>query len=197
MTLRYSFTILLPLLFSLAVRGQDNAADGYVLPGVIVNNDTIAHYEAKQMVVLPPAATPNADDVRKFKRLVKNLKVVYPYAKIGKQVFYEVQQALDTITRKKDKKTYIKSREKELMARYASELKHLSVVQGQLLMKLVNRELDKTSYEVIKEMKGSFQAVMWQQLARIFGSDLKATYDPTGEDAMIEQVLILIDAGSL
>jgi hypothetical protein len=98
---------------------------------------------------------------------------------------------------KHQRSVYIKAREKELMSKYQDELKALSVTQGQLLMKLMDREVNKTTYEIIKETRGTMQAFMWQQLARLFGSDLKIGYDGKGEDKMIERILILIENGQL
>ena len=133
----------------------------------------------------------------KFTKLVRNLKVVYPYAKIGKAIYEDIQKKIDTIPNKRDRSKYIKEREKELMSKYEDELKALTMNQGQLLMKLMDREVNKTTYEIIKETRGSMQAFMWQQLARLFGSDLKIGYDANGDDKIIEKIIILIDNGQL
>jgi len=164
---------------------------------VIINGDTMQSYQAKPILILPTPVFPNNDDLRKFKKLVRNLKVVYPYAKMGKAIFQDVERAIDSIPNKRLQNIYIKQRESELMSKYREELEHLSVTQGQLLMKLMDREVNKTTFEIVKQLRGSMQAFMWQQLARLFGSNLKTGYDPKGEDQMIEKIVILIENGQL
>jgi len=164
---------------------------------VVINGDTMQSYQAKPILILPSPVFQNNDDLKKFKKLVRNLKVVYPYAKMGKYIFQDIEHAIDTIPNNRTRSIYIKQREKELMSRYQDELNALSVTQGQLLMKLMDREVNKTTYEIIKEVRGTMQAFMWQQLARLFGSNLKTGYDANGEDKMIEKILILIDNGQL
>lgn len=80
---------------------------------------------------------------------------------------------------------------------YAAELKDLTIRQGRILIKLVDRELNYTSYEIIKELRGGFQATMWQGVARVFGESLKSEYDAKGEDALIERIIIMIEQGVL
>ena len=164
---------------------------------VIINGDTMQSYIAKPILILPKPVFTNNNDLRKFTKLVRNLKVVYPYAKIGKAIYEDIQKKIDTIPNKRDRSKYIKEREKELMSKYEDELKALTMNQGQLLMKLMDREVNKTTYEIIKETRGSMQAFMWQQLARLFGSDLKIGYDANGDDKIIEKIIILIDNGQL
>jgi len=175
---------------------QQNA-DQNPIKTVIINGDTMQSYQAKPILILPTPVFPNNDDLKKFRKLVRNLKVVYPYAKLAKTIFQDAERTIDTMPNKRLRNIYIKQREKELMSQYKDELEHLSVTQGQLLMKLMNREVNKTTYEIVQQLRGSMQAFMWQQLARLFGSNLKVGYDPNGEDKMIERILILIENGQL
>ena len=89
----------------------------------------------------------------------------------------------------------MKQVEKELLDEYEDDLKKLTITQGRILIKLVDRETGATSYELVKELRGSFSAFFWQAFARIFGSTLKAEYDPYGEDRLIEEIVLLIDNG--
>ena len=164
---------------------------------VVINGDTMQSYQAKPILILPTPVFPNTEDLKKFKKLVRNLKVVYPYSQLAKAIFKDVERAIDSIPNKRIQNIYVKQREKELMSKYQDELERLSVTQGQLLMKLMDREVNKTTYEIIKELRGGMQAFMWQQMARLFGSNLKIGYDPKGEDKMIEKILILIENGQL
>lgn len=189
--------LLLLLLQAYSSSCQTTQGGSYVLPGIVLNGDTLAKIEAKAVVLLPPAQLPENNEIKQFRRLVKNIKIVYPYSQIGKKIFREIEITLDTMPNKRDRKAYIKTKERELLRRYGGELKKLSVTQGQILMKMIDRELNKTSYEIIKEMRGSFQAIMWQQMARIFGSDLRSTYEPEGEDMMMEKIIVLLETGQL
>lgn len=168
-----------------------------ILPGIIVNGDTIPNIQSKPILILPSPTFKRDLDFRKFRKLVINIKIVYPYAKLSKILLDDVKRAMDSIHDKKAQNTYIKAKEKQLMARYSDELKALTITQGKLLIKLVDRELNRTTYDIIKELRGSFQAFFWQQLAFVFGSDLKTQYDPKGDDKIIEQIVIMIDNGQL
>lgn len=164
---------------------------------IIINGDTMQAYDAKPILILPSPVFANEDDLKKFKKLVRNLKVVYPYAKQAKLLIAEIEYSIDSIPNKKDRNRFIKEKEKALMNRYQDEIERLSVTQGRLLMKLLDREVNKTTYEIIKELRGGLQAFMWQQMAKLFGSDLKTGYDAKGEDRMIEKIIILIENGQL
>ena len=193
---RFIIILSLFILQTATVFAQQNKYDSQ-MQTVIINGDTMQSYQAKPILILPTPVFPNNDDLKKFKKLVRNLKVVYPYAKLGRAIFQDVQTAMDTMQNKRLRNIYVKQREKELMSKYQDELERLSVTQGQLLMKLMDREVKMTTFEIVTELRGPMQAFMWQQLARLFGSNLKIGYDPEGEDKMIEKILILIENGQL
>ena len=193
---RFIIILSLFILQTATVFAQQNKYDS-PMQTVIINGDTMQSYQAKPILILPTPVFPNNDDLKKFKKLVRNLKVVYPYAKLGRAIFQDVQTAMDTMQNKRLRNIYVKQREKELMSKYQDELERLSVTQGQLLMKLMDREVKMTTFEIVKELRGPMQAFMWQQLARLFGSNLKIGYDPEGEDKMIEKIMILIENGQL
>ncbi len=132
---------------------------------------------------------------RKFNRLVYNLKKVYPYAKMAKYKLNLMNQRFLTLKTEKERKEFTKQTEKEIRAQFEEELKNLTINQGRLLIKLIDRETGQTSYELVKELRGTFSAVFWQTMARLFGSNLKTKYDASGEDQVIEDILIAIDAG--
>ncbi|HMC98331.1 MAG TPA: DUF4294 domain-containing protein, partial [Flavobacteriales bacterium] len=104
---------------------------------------------------------------------------------------------LSTIHNGRDQDLYVKLAEAELRAEFEGELKDLTVSQGRVLIKLVDRETGHTSYELVKELRGNFQAFIWQGLARLFGNDLKDEYDPFGDEAMIEAIVQRIERGEL
>lgn len=109
----------------------------------------------------------------------------------------DFDDTLRTIESKVKRKKYIKKVEKQLMAEFEGELKKLTIKQGIILIKLIDRETGNTSYDLVKELRGSFSAFLWQSLARLFGSNLKLQYDPNGRDAMIEEIVQLIENGQI
>ncbi len=134
---------------------------------------------------------------QRYVRLVYNVKKVYPYAKIAAQVYKEVNDSVLKIKSKHERNAYIEKVENELRARYENELKRLTITQGKILIKLFYRETKNTTFDAVKEMRGSFEAFFWQTLARMFGSNLKSKYDPEGEDKEIEEIVKLIEIGAL
>ncbi|ANI89166.1 hypothetical protein A9P82_07600 [Arachidicoccus ginsenosidimutans] len=119
-------------------------------------------------------------------RLRNAVYVTYPYAKTASRVINEINRELVGVTNRKKRKAIIKSHEKELRTQFTSKIKNLSVYQGKVLMKLICRETGSSCYEILDEYKGDFNAFVYQGVAKLFGSSLKQTYDPNGEDRSIE-----------
>lgn len=119
-------------------------------------------------------------------RLKNAVYVTYPYAKAAGSVINTINQELNGVTDKRKRKRIIKSHEKDLKNKFSSKLRNLSVYQGKVLMKLIYRETGNSCYEIIDEYKGDFNAVVYQGVAKLFGSSLKQTYDPAAEDRSIE-----------
>ena len=132
---------------------------------------------------------------RKYRRLIRNVKKAYPYSKVAGVKLKELDEYLASIENEKEQKEHIKKAEKEIMGQFEKEVKKLTVSQGIILVKLIDRETGRTSYQVIKELKGSITAFFWQGIARIFGNNLKAEYDPEGDDRVIEDIVRGIEAG--
>jgi hypothetical protein len=124
-----------------------------------------------------------------------NVKKVYPYAILAAAKLKEYDKALEKIKNEHLKKAFIKVCEKDLRNQFEGELKELTVSQGKMLMKLIDRETNKTTYEIVKELRGGFQAAMWQAVACLFGHNMKVEYDAKVEDIMIERAIKLVEAG--
>jgi benzoyl-CoA reductase/2-hydroxyglutaryl-CoA dehydratase subunit BcrC/BadD/HgdB len=141
---------------------------------------------------LPPDAL--AKLLQKYNRLRNAVYVTYPYARTAGLTLRDVAAHLESISSKSERRRYIKSREKELKEQFSDPLTNLSVYQGRVLMKLINRQTGNNCYEIIKEYKGSLNARMYQTVAFFFGSSLKQDYDlkdPT--DRQIENIVKEID----
>lgn len=170
---------------------------GQVLEAVVYGGDTIVRVE------LPEARVSGRLDRRAMRRqeeynkLMRNLLKVYPYAQVTGELLREYEHDLSLIRRDSDRELYLKLAEAELRAEFEAELKELTMSQGRLLIKLIDRETGRTSYSLVKELKGSFQAFVWQGLAKLFGQDLKSDYDPMGEDRYVEHIVQRIERGEL
>jgi hypothetical protein len=198
--------ILLFFLFVLTARGQsdslkpDNdtlAGKAYLLHQVERNGVLLPEVEIKEVVVSPHPKFPKKSDFRRYERLVYNIKRVYPYALIVRNKLYSVNQDLMDFQTEKERKEYMKKVEKDVFAQYEGDMRQMTITQGRLLIKLIDRETQNTSYTLIKDYRGKFAAAFWQGIARIFGTNLKEQYDPFGEDALIESIILEIDAGGL
>ena len=126
-------------------------------------------------------------------RLRNAVYVTYPYAIAASRIMNEVNTKLSGVTDKKKRKAIIKSREKELKKEFADQLVKLSVYQGKVLMKLINRQTGNNCYEIISEYKGLFNAAFWQTIAFVFGSNLKQPYNPKGDDADMEKIVLDVE----
>jgi len=128
---------------------------------------------------------------------VINIKKVYPYAKLAAIKLTEYKQKLDSIPDVKARKKFLKAAEKDLEARFGNEIKELDYTQGKILIKLIYRQTGSSTFNIVKELRGSFNAFVYQTVARIFGYDLRSQYDPEGNDKAIEHIVQMIDDGSL
>lgn len=132
-----------------------------------------------------------------YERLKRNVKKVYPYAKEAGRAMREFDEMMAKLDKRKDRRNYEKAFEKQMRERFEEELKNLTVTQGMILIKLINRETGKTTFTTIKDIKGSFNAFMYQTSARLFGHNLKDDYDPDGKDYLIEDIVQMIERGEL
>jgi hypothetical protein len=116
-------------------------------------------------------------------------------AKVAAIKLAEYNRVYTTFKTERERKKYVKGVEKELFAEFEEELRVMRVSEGRILIKLLDRETGNSSFEIIKEFKGGFPAFFWQSVARLFGHDLKAQYDPVMEDRLIEYIIMQIDLG--
>lgn len=168
-----------------------------VLESVVIDGDTIPMFHIKAIEVWSPREFKNKREERKYGRLQRYVVKVYPYAKIAGEMLKYFDDTLKSFKTEFGKKRYLKKVEEQLKAEFGNELKKLTIMQGIILVKLIDRETGNTSYELIKQFRGSFSAFIWQSLARLFGSNLKLEYDPYGEDQLIEEIVQRIESGQI
>lgn len=174
-----------------------DAVTRYLVPGTIIDGDTVINITIRPIIVRPPYPFTDDKQRERYTRLMLYVKKVYPYSLIVKEKYAEISHAIDTIESPKERDRYIKQKENEMREQFEGELTKLTIMQGRILIKLVDRQTGSTTYDVIKDFKGGFSAFVWQSVARIFGSNLKSEYDATGDDKMIEDIIIRIENGQL
>ena len=192
-------TLMIGMIFMLSLKGIAQQETKSPVYGVIVtaDGDTLPNIELSPIRVSPRKLFKSHRDVQKYWRLARKVKKVYPYAKKAAELLREYDARYRATDDPKLRRKYVKQVEKELMKEYGPQLKKLSISEGRILIKLIDRETKHTSYELIKDLKGGLSAFFWQGVARLFGNDLKEEYDPAVEDRMIEEIIFYIETGAL
>lgn len=194
--------LFISLFFSTILSAQDvpdptipTQAPGHKCRAEIVNGDTVPVVDLYDVYVYTEYQFKNSRQREQWTRIKYNVKKVYPYAILAAAKLKEYDRILERMPDEKMKKAYLRVCEKDLRNEFEDELKDLSINQGRVLMKLIDRETGKTTYDIVKEMRGGFQACMWQAVARIFGNNMKDEYDANFEDIMIERAIKIVESG--
>ncbi len=180
-------------LHTVAAKAQ---ASGNMYPAYLSGQDTIAIVQLPEVLVFKPLIFKNQRQQYRYSKLLRDVRKTLPLAKITAEQFHEIQIATDTIIDKKERKKYLKKKQEELFSRYEKRLKKLTFSQGKLLIKLIHRECQHSSYNLIKTYQGGLSAFLWQTLARTFGSNLKAEYN-LDDDYLIERAVQTVEAEML
>jgi len=200
--LKTSALLLVLALCSFTLKAQDvpdptipTTQPGYKCRAEVINGDTVPVVDLQDVYVYTEFIFKNKRHYEQWTRVKYNVKKVYPYAILAAAKLKEYDRILERMPDEKMKKAYLRVCEKDLRNEFEDELKDLSINQGRVLMKLIDRETGKTTYDIVKEMRGTFQACMWQAVARIFGNNMKDGYDANTEDIMIERAIKIVEAG--
>ncbi len=190
----FSFFIFLLALSAPAFAQEERAEDKRWLSAVVENGDTLPVVYLEDVWVVGKLPKKWVKKQAEFDRLKRNVYKTYPYAVIAAGVLKDVDEQLARIPDKKAQKAYMKSVEKELKKRFKGELEDMTISQGQVLVKLINRQSGRNVFGIIKEVKGGFNAVVYQSVALLFSNNLKKEYDPTGADRDIEAIVQELEA---
>lgn len=147
--------------------------------------------------ILPVYKYSRPIDLRRYQRLVRAVKKVYPIAKKAREEMQAMEEEMCSLPTKSAQKKYVKEVESRITAEYTPVLKKMTRYEGKILVKLIDRETDYTAFQIVKDFRGGFVAGFWQGIARLFGQNLKTEYDKDGDDRMIEQVVLYYEAGFL
>lgn len=170
---------------------------GYPMYYQVEGNDTTFFDTLDPIWVFPRGRGFKKDgDWRKEYRLIYNFNKVYPYALAGRKLMAQVDSTIAAdATRRSQRTQYIKSVERELLNSFSKDIKQMTITQGMVLMRLIDRECGMSPFEIIKEYEGGLAANFWQVIAKLFTHDLKARYDPNGKDKKIEELVRIWDSG--
>jgi hypothetical protein len=174
---------------------QPVPADRY--PAFTESGDTMDVVVLSDIIVFPNIEFKNAKEEQAYLKLVRDVKKTLPYAKMVYMTLIETYEYIQTLPDEKSREVHIKRMEKELFAEYKPVLKKMSLSQGKLLIKLIDRECNQSSYNLVKAFLGPFRAGFWNVFAGMFGASLKTEYDPQGKDAETERVVLLVESGVL
>ena len=181
-----------------SVLAQDKQSrGGYLVPVCIYEGDTIPCVQLPTVYIFKPLKFKNDKERMEYYRLVRNVKKVYPIAREINRTILETYEYLQTLPNEKARQKHIKRVEKGLKDQYTPRMKKLSFAQGKLLIKLVDRQSNQTSFELVKAFMGPFKAGFYQTFAALFGASLKKEYDTNGEDKLTERVVILLENGQI
>lgn len=163
----------------------------------VVEGDTIPLVYMQTVDVVASLSPEAAAQLKAYYILRRDVLRTYPYAKYAARKLKEINDHAETLSSEKEKRRYIKATEDDLKDKFEDDLKKLTINQGRILMKLIDRETGNDTYSVVKELRGGFKAFMWQGVAKIFGDNLKDKYDAAGEDKPIEDIVQQIETGQL
>ncbi len=169
----------------------------YLLPYIIEGEDTIPVVNLPMVDIVDMANPDYLKDLKAFYRLRYNVIKVYPYARLAAVKLNEMEFRMSGMKTDREKRKYRKSVEEQVRKDFEEQIKKLSINQGDVLIKLIDRETGQSSYELISQLKGSLNAFFSQSVARLFGHDLKEKYDPAGDDKTIEMIVNQIETGKI
>ncbi|MDL2212385.1 DUF4294 domain-containing protein [Bacteroides sp. OttesenSCG-928-N06] len=169
----------------------------FLVPMCIYEGDTIPHIQLKDVYIYKPMIFKSEKERREYYKLVRNVKKTLPLSKEVYRITLETYEYLQTLPDEKAKERHIKSVEKGVKQQYTPVMKKLTFSQGKLLIKLIDRQCNQSSYDLVKAFIGPFKAGFYQTFAGLFGASLKKQYDPKGEDKMVERIILLVENGQI
>lgn len=172
---------------------QSTGNDTIKVRGVVLDGDTVPYVRMRPVIVVAKTMFSNVNDAARYQKLVRDVTKVWPYARLAGQKYSLLQKELQKTSDKKVQKKLIKKTEEEIKGGFENDLKNLTITQGRILIKLLDRQTGETGYELLKEFKSGFSAFTWQTLAILFGHNIKTQYDPM-EEKDIERIVQRLEA---
>ncbi len=164
---------------------------------VMDQGDSILYMEMNNVYVYPKLTFKDQRQMAAYMRLVRNVKKVLPIAKEANKIILETYEYLETLPDDKARQEHMKRVERGIVQEYKPRMKKLTYSQGKLLIKLIYRECNSSSYDIVKAFLGPVRAGFWQAFSAIFGASLRKEYDPEGTDRLTERVVLMVEAGQI
>lgn len=161
--------------------------------------DSVIVYYLADLVVYPPLRFKNEKQRQEYDRLMRNVKITLPYAKLVAETLVETYEYIETLPTKKDREEYLKRMEKEIYEQYKPTFKKFSRTQAKILIKLIQRETNQSSYDIVRAFMGSLRAAFWQGFGKLMGVSLKSSFNPgkDSQDALIDRIASQVELGIL
>jgi len=192
--LKKELFILVLFFLSLGLNAQERDSSRLVM-GIIDGKDTIITVRIRDVWVFPERKFESKKQQQRYSRYVEKVKKVYPLAVEARILLKKYEPQYYALDSQRDRRKLMKNLEKELLDKHKEELKKWSISDGKILLKLINRETDRTAYSIIKDFRGDVSAMFWQGIARIFKNNLKDGYSPEEEDKLLEEIVRKIEMG--
>jgi len=193
-----SKTVVISFLFICVAFASIGQTDGgFTITAIVVDGDTTLMKHLPQVIIKDQRKFKSRRQAIRYNRLIRNVKKVYPYSKVAGQLLREYNDTLAKIENPRARRKLMKKCEDELWDQFGDEMKQLTMKQGMILIKLIDRETGNTSYELVQDLRGGITAFLFQSIARFFHLNLKQKYNVQGEDQQIEDIVLLIEHGDL
>jgi hypothetical protein len=172
-----------------------NGQGGFIVPAIIKDGDTMSVLQLPGVDIVSKMLFASKRDEERYWRLVYNVRKVYPYAKLAGEQYRYYDSILAKETNERKRSALMKQAEKDIKKQFEKELRNLTVTQGKILVKLLDRETTHSAFNLVKDLRNAFQAYLYQGIGRLFGYNLKTKYDPHGADRDIENIVRLLELG--
>lgn len=196
---RTTFIPLLALLLLPCLAGaQNDSVRGHYTFATILDGDTVPLYRMREVNVYASGMLLSSKEIRNNQKLIRNVRLMRPYALEGKRRLDALEVQISALP-KRERRAAIKQAEQQLLADYKGELSNYTFSQGLVLIKLIDRETNRSAYRIVGELRGSLRAGLYQTLASLFGYNLKDTFDPkhNAKDDLIDRICLSIDRGQI
>ena len=200
MNKRLSILYILLICFITPIIAQDHTNDipkGYIVPMCVYKGDTIPSITLRNIYIFPNIVFKSERHRQRYNKLIRDVKKTLPIAKEVKNAVIETYEYIQTLPDENARNKHLKNVEKGVKKQYTPRMKKLTFSQGKLLIKLINRECNQSSYQLVKAFIGPFKAGFYQAFAALFGASLKKEYHPEDEDREIERIILLVENGQL
>lgn len=193
---KLTLVFLFNFVFSLFCLAQEDFPKN-LLRIIVVNGESLPYTTLPSVRIHGERVFKSAKEKRKYNKMVNDVKKVYPYARVAGLKIKEFNLSISKTSNENTKDVLMERAEADLKKTFEKDILDMSYTQGKILIKLIDRETGSTSYDIVKEFRGTLQAMFWQTLARVFGNNLKWEYNELGDDKLIEEIVVNIENGDI